>query len=105
MPHRVSPTDRVRGDIDELFASGRPLPEILEDVARLGAQLLMQAALEAEITEFLGRERYQRAAACEDARPGSRNGYREVTVKTTAGPVQLSRPKLRGTTEVFASRL
>jgi putative transposase len=105
MPDRVSPTERVRGHIDELFASGRQLPEILEDVARLGAQLLMQAALEAEITEFLGRDRYQRAAACEDARPGSRNGYREVTVKTTAGPVQLSRPKLRGTTEVFASRL
>ena len=70
MPHRVSPTERVRGHIDELFASGRQLPEILEDVARLGAQLLMQAALEAEITEFLGRDRYQRAAACEDARPG-----------------------------------
>jgi len=105
MPHRVSPTERVRGHIDELFASGRPLPEILEDVARLGAQLLMQAALEAEITEFLGRDRYQRAAGGEEARPGSRNGYREVTVKTTAGPVHLSRPKLRGTTEAFASRL
>jgi putative transposase len=105
MPHRVSPTERVRGHIDELFASGRQLPEILEDVARLGAQLLMQAALEAEITEFLGRDRYQRAAACEAARPGSRNGYREVTVKTAAGPVQLSRPKLRGSTEAFASRL
>ena len=105
MPHRVSPTERIRGHIDELFASGKQLPEILEEVARLGAQLLMQAALEAEITEFLGRDRYQRAAACEDARPGSRNGYREVTVKTTAGPVQLSRPKLRGTTEAFASRL
>jgi putative transposase len=105
MPHRVSPTDRVRGHIDELFASGKPLPEILEDVARLGAQLLMQAALEAEITEFPGRDRYQRAAACEEARPGSRNGYREVTVKTTAGPVTLARPKLRGMTEAFASRL
>jgi putative transposase len=105
MPHRVSPTDRVRDHIDELFASGRPLPEILEDVARLGARLLMQAALEAEITEFLGRDRYQRAAACADGRPGSRNGYREVTVKTTAGPVTLARPKLRGTTEAFASRL
>jgi putative transposase len=102
---RVSPTDRVRGHIDELFAQDKTLPEILEDVARLGAQLLMQAALEAEITEFLGRDRYQRTAACEDARPGSRNGYREVTVKTTAGPVRLSRPKLRGTTEAFASRL
>jgi putative transposase len=105
MPHRVSPTDRIRGHIDELFAQHKTLPEILEEVARLGAQLLMQAALEAEITEFLGRDRYQRAAACEDARPGSRNGYREVTVKTTAGPVTLARPKLRGTTEAFASRL
>jgi putative transposase len=105
MPHRVSPTERVRGHIDELFAQDKTLPEILEEVARLGAQLLMQAALEAEVTEFLGRDRYQRAAACEDARPGSRNGYREVTVKTTAGPVRLSRPKLRGTTAAFASRL
>ena len=105
MPHRVSPADRIRGHIDELFAQDKALPEILEEVARLGAQLLMQAALEAEITEFLGRDRYQRAAACEDARPGSRNGYREVTVKTTAGPVHLSRPRLRGTTEAFASRL
>ena len=105
MPVRVSPTDRIRGHIDELFAQDRPLPEILEEVARLGAQLLMQAALEAEVTEFLGRDRYQRAAACEGARPGSRNGYREVTVKTTAGPVALSRPKLRGASEAFASRL
>jgi putative transposase len=105
VPVRVLPTDRIRHHIDELFAQDRPLPEILEEVARLGAQLLMQAALEAEVTEFLGRDRYQRAVACEDARPGSRNGYREVTVKTTAGPVGLARPKLRGTSAVFASRL
>ena len=105
MPTRVSPTGRIRCHIDDLFAQGRALPEILEEVARLGAQLLMQAALEAEVTEFLGRDRYARAAVTEDARPGSRNGYREVTVKTTAGPVTLARPKLRGTTEAFASRL
>ncbi len=105
MSHRVSPTDRIRHHIDELFAQDKALPEILEEVARLGAQLLMQAALEAEVTEFLGRDRYQRSAACQDARPGSRNGYREVNVKTTAGPVALARPKLRGTTEAFASRL
>src|SRR2546430_8029475 len=105
MPPLVSPTDRIRRHIDELFAQDKQLPEILEDVARLGARLLMQAALEAEITEFLGRDRYQRAASCADARPGSRNGYREVTVKTTAGPVTLARPKLRGTTEAFSSRL
>jgi putative transposase len=105
MPARVSPTDRIHRHIDELFAQDKPIQEILEEVARLGAQLLMQAALEAEVTEFLGRDRYARAALTEDARPGSRNGYREVTVKTTAGPVALARPKLRGTSEAFASRL
>jgi putative transposase len=105
VPARVLPTDRVRAKIDELFASDRELPDILEEVARLGAQLLMQAALEAEVTEFLGRDRYQRTTAAPDAQPGSRNGYQPVTVKTTAGPVSLERPKLRGTTVAFASRL
>ena len=105
MPVRVSATDRIRTRIDALFAEDRELPEILEEVARLGAQLLMQAALEAEVTEFLGRERYQRTAACPDVNDGSRNGYRPVTVKTTTGPVTLERPKLRGTTAAFASRL
>src|ERR1700677_321648 len=105
VPARVSATDRVRAKIDELFASDCELPEILDEVARLGAQLLMQAALEAEVTEFLGRDRYQRTAATPDAQPGSRNGYRPVTVKTTAGSVTLERPKLRGTTAAFASRM
>src|SRR6478672_5802873 len=53
--------------------------------------LLMQAALEAEVTEFLGRDRYQRSATAPDARSGARNGYRPATVKTTAGPITLER--------------
>lgn len=53
---RVSPADRVRARIDALFASDRELSEILEEVARLGTQLLLQAALVAEVTEFLGRD-------------------------------------------------
>nr|WP_256356921.1 hypothetical protein [Mycobacterium avium] len=40
------------------------------------------------MTEFLGRDRYQRVAAAPDAQPGARNGYRAVSVKTTAGPVK-----------------
>jgi len=32
------------------------------------------------VTAALGRERYQRAAACEDARVGMRNGYCPVTI-------------------------
>jgi transposase-like protein len=99
---RVSPTERIRAQIDELFASEHELGDVLEEVARLGMRLLMQTALEAEVTEFLGRDRYARG---DRAREGSRNGYGPVTVKTTAGAVTLERPKLRGTDEQFASRL
>jgi transposase-like protein len=102
---RVSPTDRIRGEIDALFDGSRDLAEVLEDVARLGTGLIMQTAVEAEVDAFLGRARYQRVADCPGARPGSRNGYCDSTVKTTAGPVTIARPKLRGTTEAFASQL
>ena len=102
MSSRVSPLERIRADIDDLFASQRDLGEVLEEVARLGVRLLMQTAIEAEVTEFLGRDRYARG---EPEREGSRNGYSDVTVKTTAGEVTLSRPKVRGTDEAFAPRL
>lgn len=105
MSRRVSPTERIRADIDALFTADRDLSEVLEDVARLGARLIIQTAVEAEVSEFLGRARYQRAADAEEARAGLRNGFCPTTIKTTAGPVTVQRPKLRGTTERFASRL
>jgi hypothetical protein len=102
VPPRLSPAERVRAEIDELFASEQDLGEVLEEVARLSVRLVIQAAVEAEVTEFLGRDRYARG---ERERAGHRNGHAELTVKTTAGPVVLERPKLRGTTEPFTSRL
>src|SRR3954468_24851396 len=102
---RVTPSERLRAEVDEVFAGGADLASAIEQVARIGARLLLQTALEAEATAFLGRERYARAETSPQAREGSRNGYGETTIKTTSGPVTLSRPKLRGTTEAFASRL
>ncbi len=102
MPSRVSPTEQIRASIDALFADPDiDLGAVMEDVARLSVRLVFQAALEAEVTEFLGRDRYARG---DRAREGFRNGYGEVTVKTTAGPVPLKRPKVRGTLEAFSSR-
>src|SRR3712207_792586 len=103
LPSRVSPSEAVRAQIDELFADPkRELGAVLEDVAQLSVRLVFQAALEAEVTEFLGRKRYARG---ERQRAGSRNGCGDITVNTTAGAVELKRPKLRGTDEAFASRL
>lgn len=104
MSKRVSPTARLRADIDELFSSDRELSSILEDVARLSVRLMMQVAVEAEVDEFLGRARYERRD--DEDRAGSRNGWQPpATVKTTMGAVELQRPKLRGTDEAFCSRL
>ena len=105
MSVRVSPTDKIRAEVDALFEGGIDLGSTLEQVARLGARLIIQIAVEAEVEELLGRARYQRAATTDGARAGSRNGCCSVTIKTTAGPVTIARPKLRGTTEAFASRL
>lgn len=105
MSKRLSPAQRLQEEIDGVFAGGEDLAGAIEEVARLGARLLLQTAIEAEVTAFLGRERYQRSVSSEDARVGMRNGYCPTTVKTTAGPVTLERPKVRGTTERFASQL
>jgi putative transposase len=101
---RVSPTERARAEIDELFASDPDLALILEEVARLSVRLLLQTALEAEVEAFLGRARYQRRT--EEHPAGVRNGWQPPTaVKTTMGPVELQRPKLRAADQAFCSRL
>jgi transposase-like protein len=103
---RVSPTQKIRAQIDALFDGSRELVEIIEDVARLGAQLIIQTAVEAEVTAFLGRARYERAEGGEQGSAGMRNGFQPPTaIKTTAGPVYVQRPKLRGTSEPFTARL
>ena len=104
MARRVSPVERIRAEIDQLFSSDHDLASILEEVARLSVRLVLQIALEAEVEEFLGRARYERRG--DGDRPGSRNGYQPpMTVKTTMGAVALQRPKLRGTDQAFCSRL
>ena len=94
--------DRVRAEIDELFGSGRDIAEILEEVMRLSARLVLQEVLEDEVTTWLGRGWNSRAAG---DRAGQRNGYSDLSIKTTSGAVGLQRPKLRNTTETFASAL
>lgn len=102
MPARVSPTDAIRAEIHELFGSGRDIAEVLEEVMRLSARLVLQQVLEDEVTTWLGRPWNSRT---DGEREGQRNGYGDLTIKTTAGPLDLKRPKLRNTTEAFASTL
>ena len=94
MAPRVSPTEAIRADIHELFASDGELLSVLEQVARLSVRLTFQSVVEEIVCEELGRDRYQRRR--EDSPEGYRNGWQQPrTLKTAAGPVKLQRPKLR----------
>lgn len=74
----------------------------LELVAREGAQLLLSVAMEAEVTEFLGRLPYGRSG---EVRRGYRNGRRERRVKCGAGEVTVQAPRVSDTVEPFRSSL
>ena len=64
--------------------------------------MILQQALEDEVTEFLGRGRYERA----EETVSYRNAYEPRTVKTTSGPVELERPRVRDASKLgFESRL
>jgi putative transposase len=74
----------------------------IESVGRLGAWLILQQALGDEVTEFLGRRRYERA---EEA-VSHRNGHEPRTVKTTSGSMALERPRVRNAGKLgFESRI
>ena len=69
---------------------------------RLALRLIVEEALDAEATEALGRERYERA---EGAGGGYRNGYRRGKMRTAEGMVDYAAPQVRGTPEPFASAI
>ena len=77
----------------------------LESWARSSIRDLLQRVLEEEVTEFLGRTRYQRRSAV-DATPGSRNGYgKPRQVSLMSGTIEVRRPRIRGLEERFESRI
>jgi putative transposase len=96
---KIVPSERLRRELDEVLAGVGEHDDPVEAVARLGARLIMQQALEDEVTEFLGRERYARAGG---GGGGAiyRNGYEPRTVKTTSGPMELERPRIRNAGEL-----
>ena len=89
----------------ESVAPAMPTFATLENWARSSIQDLLQRVLEEEVTEFLGRTRYQRRSAV-DGTPGSRNGHGKLRqVSLMSGTIEVRRPRVRGLEERFESRI
>jgi len=89
----------------ERAQSSSPEWESLEEWTRAQVQELIQAMLEEEITDLLGRAKSERRRPV-DAPVGYRNGYgkpRKLTM--SAGTITLRRPRVRGLQERFESRI
>jgi putative transposase len=89
----------------EAVAASSPTWETLEAFARQGMQQLLQRMLEDEVDGVLGRGRYERREAI-DPRPGYRNGFgKPRRLSVSNGTITLRRPRVRGLSERFESRL
>src|SRR5262245_54503838 len=103
---RVPPSVRLKGEIDSMLTGSETTAESVDPpmvglVGRLARDML-QVAIEAEATAFLGRDHYRRGAR---ERVGWRNGYEAKHVQSEAGLLALAVPQLRGTEEPFQPRV
>src|ERR1700751_1522267 len=83
--------------------------ESLSELAKLGARLIIQRAVEDEFDAWLGRARYerrphdQREECSEEG--GLRNGFRPRRGQTHEGEVAIEIRQVRQAAETFASKL
>ena len=103
---RVPPSMRMKEEVEALLR-GEGEAEVtvavpMDGFVRGTARYMLQVAIEAEATAFLGRGHYRRG---DRTRAGWRNGYEPKGVQTEAGLLQLAVPQLRGIHEPFRPKL
>jgi transposase-like protein len=100
----VPPSSEIEEQIDRLLAVGvgENPRESLSELAKLGARLIIQRAVEDEFDAWLGRARYERRP---DYQRGLRNGFRPRRVQTLEGELEVEIPQVREAAEPFVSKL
>jgi transposase-like protein len=100
----VPPSAEIQASIDKLLSGGvvEDPSKMLSELARLGARLIIQRAVEDEFDQWLGRARYERRP---EAGTGKRNGFRPRRLQTGEGELRVEIPQVRETAEPFVSKL
>ena len=99
MERRIDPSVGIEETIDQVLLGGLDDADRLSELGRLGARLVLQRAVEEEVTAFLGRARYERTGGA----AGSRNGHRPRRVQTAEGELTVAMPQVRGSLTRFVS--
>src|SRR5437879_12393512 len=101
----VPPSAEIQASIDKLLANRLvdDPQKMLSELARLGARLIIQRAVEDEFDEWLGRARYERSRP--EYQRGLRNGFRPRRVQTAEGELEVEIPEVGEAGEPVVSKL
>jgi putative transposase len=98
---KVPPSVELFKEFQERLGAGRL---DLTGVVKLGAQYLLQVAVESEVKALLGREFYQHAAP-DQRENGRRSGYEDRRILTAEGAVPVKMPQVRDGKKPFHSKI
>ena len=107
----VPPSAEIEARIEQMLSVGvgENPRESLSELAKLGARLIIQRAVEDEFDAWLGRARYERRPPDQreerSEESGMRNGFRPRRVQTAEGELEIEIPQVRQAAETFASKL
>lgn len=102
---RIPPSQRIRQQIQDLLKQGLTgEADLTSTLLQLGMERLVQEIVEQEVSDYLGREHYQRRQAGQEPR-GYRNGYEPGRIRTAEGEVAVQVPQVRDTAAPYRSRL
>lgn len=102
MNPRIAPSERIQQEMSDFLQQGIPASEQpLSEFIRLAVQQVVQQAVEQEVSDFLGRERYARQVEAK----GYRNGYKPSRIRSAEGEIPLQVPQVRGLDAPYRSKL
>src|SRR3972149_3545326 len=100
IPMKKSLSRKAKKVIEENLEEFMAMPPLTE-LTRIGARMMLQSALEEEVTAYLQRDYYERNAEAK----GSRSGSKPRSVKIGSGDIGLKMPQTRNAGGPFHSRI
>src|SRR6476659_10567515 len=103
----VPPSAEIEARIEQMLSVGvgEHPRESLSELAKLGARLIIQRAVEDEFDAWLGRARYERRPESQrglrNYESGLRNGFRPRRVQTAEGELEIDVPQVREAAATF----
>jgi len=98
IPMKKSLSKKARKVIEDGVQEFMEMPPLTE-LTKIGARIMLQSAMEEEVTAYLQRDYYERNAGAQ----GSRSGSKPRTVKIGSGDIGIRMPQVRNAGEPFHS--